>query len=164
MQAKKSKTLSQIDRRIQTLQEQLARLDPMRPGTLSRQYRQPRQKQGAYYQISYTYQMKSHTEYVPKNQVEAVRTEIAAYQRYKKLMGQWVDWALQRSRLRLKLAASAPSQSRVARKGSRLNVAGPKLKKPIKNPAHTILKATFEPPPQDQTSVKSGPNAFPAGH
>ena len=51
MQAKSLKT---FDRQIQRIQTQLAKLGPMRPGTLSRQYRQPERQQGAYYQLSYT--------------------------------------------------------------------------------------------------------------
>jgi len=98
-----AKSLKTFDRRIQRIQAQLAQLGPMRPGTLTRQYRHPEQQQGAYYQLSYTYQMKSRTEYVPKNQVAFVRKEIAVYQRYKKLTAQWINLALQRSRLRLQL-------------------------------------------------------------
>jgi hypothetical protein len=106
-----AKSLQAFDRRIQRLQAQLTRLGPMRPGTLSRQYRRPEQQQGAYYQLSYTYQMKSHTEYVPKHQVRTVRKEIAVYQRYKKLTAQWIDLALQRSRLRMQLDRSTVAQS-----------------------------------------------------
>ena len=83
-----AKSLKSFDRQIQRIQTQLAKLGPMRPGTLTRQYRQPERQQGAYYQLSYTYQMKSHTEYVPKREVVAVRKEIAVYQRYKKLTAQ----------------------------------------------------------------------------
>jgi hypothetical protein len=98
-----AKSLEIFDRRIQRIQAQLAQLGPMRPGTLTRQYRRPQQQQGAYYQLSYTYQMKSHTEYVPKRQVALVRKEIAVYQRYKKLTAQWINLALQRSRLQIHL-------------------------------------------------------------
>jgi hypothetical protein len=79
-----AKSLQIFDRQIQRIQAKLAKLGPMRPGTLSRQYRQPKCQQGAYYQLSYTYQMRSHTEYVPKREVVMVRKEIAVYQRYKK--------------------------------------------------------------------------------
>jgi|GEM_PF-423690 hypothetical protein len=124
-----AKSLKSFDRQIQRIQTQLAKLGPMRPGTLTRQYRQPERQQGAYYQLSYTYQMKSHTEYVPKREVVAVRKEIAVYQRYKKLTAQWIDLALQRSRLRLRLARLAASQSRPAQVGSGSNLGRPKLGK-----------------------------------
>ena len=128
-----AKSLQRFDRQIQRIQTQLTQLGPMRPGTLSRQYRQPKHQQGAYYQLSYTYQMKSHTEYVPKHEVAIVRKEIAVYQRYKKLTAQWIDLALQRSRLRMQLARLAASQSRPATTDSQPNVGHGKLEKPGKS-------------------------------
>src|SRR6266545_4366084 len=128
-----AKSLPLLDQQIQRIQLQLAKLGPMRPGTLTRQYRQPQRQQGAYYQLSYTHQMKSHTEYVPKREVGTVRKEIAMYQRYKKLTAQWVALALQRSRLRMQLARSDASQSGSAKVGSRSNVGHPKSKKTPKS-------------------------------
>jgi hypothetical protein len=55
-----------LQERIRAIQQQLARLGPMRPGCLSLQYRKPKEKSGAYYQPTQLYyQMKSKTEYVP---------------------------------------------------------------------------------------------------
>jgi hypothetical protein len=132
-----AKSLQTFDRQIQSLQSQLTQLGPMRPGTLTRQYRQPKRQQGPYYQLSYTYQMKSHTEYVPKCQVALVRKEIAVYQRYKKLTAQWIDLALQRSRLRMQLARLAPSQSRPTKEGSPPNLGHAKLENPGKSHSPT---------------------------
>jgi hypothetical protein len=128
-----AKSLQTFDRQIQRIQTQLTQLGPLRPGTLTRQYRQPARQQGAYYQLSYTYQMRSHTEYVPKREVAMVRQEIAVYQRYKKLTAQWIDLALQRSRLRMQLARLAASQSRPAQVGSRPNLGRTNLEKPKKS-------------------------------
>jgi hypothetical protein len=127
-----AKSLQTFDRHIQRIQARLAKLGPMRPGTLTRQYRQPERQQGAYYQLSCTYQMKSHTDYVPKHQVGIVRKEIAVYQRYKKLTAQWIDLALQRSRLRMQLTRSAAAQPAPRKEGSRANPALSKLKNPEK--------------------------------
>jgi hypothetical protein len=126
-----AQSLQIFDRQIQRIQTQLAELGPMRPGTLTRQYRKPELQQGAYYQLSYTYQMRSHTEYVPKREVAMVRKEIAVYQRYKKLTAQWIDLALRRSRLRMQLTASGSPSTR-AQEGSRSNLRRPKLKNPGK--------------------------------
>jgi hypothetical protein len=92
------KTLAICDRQIQAIKDQLAALSPLRPGSLSRQYRQPRRRQGAYYQISYTLRMRSHTDYVRPNEVAQLRQEIAAYRRFKQLTARWVQVALRRSR------------------------------------------------------------------
>ena len=129
------KSLQTFDRQIQRIQTQLTQLGPLRPGTLTRQYRQPERQQGPYYQLSYTYQMKSHTEYVPKREVAIVRKEIAVYQRYKILTAQWIDLALQRSRLRMQLARLAPSQSRPAKEVSSPNLGHSKLENPGKSRA-----------------------------
>lgn len=96
-----AKTLKIIDEQIQRVKARLLVLGPMRPGALSRQYRNPRQRQGAFWQISYTHQMKSRSEYVRPNEVAAVRQEIAEFRRYKKLSARWVDLALKRSQARL---------------------------------------------------------------
>ena len=102
-----AKTLQKFDQQIQRIKDQLAQLGPLRPGTLTRQFRQPQRQRGAYHQISYTYRMKSRTEYVPKDQVQGARRELAAYQRLKKLIAQWLRLGLERSRLRRKLARSS---------------------------------------------------------
>jgi hypothetical protein len=132
-----AKSLQTLDRQIQRIQTQLTQLGPMRPGTLTRQYRQPERQQGAYYQLSYTYQMRSHTEYVPKREVAMVHKEIAVYQRYKKLTAQWIDLALQRSRLRMRLARFAASQSRPAQERSKPNLGHSKVQKPGKSDSPT---------------------------
>src|SRR5438128_11111812 len=132
-----AKSLQILDRQIQRIKTRLAELGPMRRGTLTRQYRKPELQQGAYYQLSYTYQMRSHTEYVPKREVAIVRKEIALYQRYKKLTAQWIDLALQRSRLRMRLARLAPSQSRPAKESFTPNLAHSKLENPGKSHSPT---------------------------
>jgi hypothetical protein len=56
--------IGQIERKLVQIKEALGQIGPMRPGSLTRQYRNPKERTGAYWQISYTRQMKSHTEYV----------------------------------------------------------------------------------------------------
>jgi hypothetical protein len=132
MQAKSLKT---FDRQIHRIQTQLTKLGPMRPGTLTRQYRRPQSQQGAYYQLSYTYQMRSHTEYVPKREVAMVRKEIAAYRHYKKLTARWLDLALERSRLRMQLARLTEPRAKAKKgKGPQRILTTPNSKSPA-NPA-----------------------------
>jgi hypothetical protein len=83
-----------IDRwqaRIQLIKQQLLDLGPMRPGALSEQYnvcgkpnckcKDPRrpQKHGPYYQLSYTHQGKSTSEFVKRDNLDEVRQQIANY-------------------------------------------------------------------------------------
>jgi hypothetical protein len=48
--------------------------------------------------------MKSRTEYVARDALGEVRRQIANYKRFKDLTTQWVDLAIEYSRLKLRLA------------------------------------------------------------
>ena len=99
-----NKRLVQIRKRIAQIKAALAAIDDMRPGSLTRQYKDPENQSGAYYQLSYTRQMKSRTDYVARECVREVRREIANYKRFKALREEWVDLSIEHSRLRIKLA------------------------------------------------------------
>lgn len=98
------KRLIQIQKRIDAIKEKLGAIDEMRPGSLSRQYKDPENQTGAYYQISYTRDMKSRTEYVARDALPGVRRQIDNYKRFKSLTAQWVDLGIEHSRLKTKLA------------------------------------------------------------
>jgi hypothetical protein len=91
-----------IQKRIQSLQRQLAQLGPLRPGCLSHQYRDPKEKKRPYYQLSYTYQMKSRTEYIPPDLVPQIQQEVAEYKRYRQLTGKWIQLSIELSRWKIK--------------------------------------------------------------
>src|SRR6266487_3602245 len=90
-----------LQKRIHAIQHELTHLGPMRPGCLSLQYRKPKHRSGAYYQLSYTYQMKSKTEYVPAEWVPQIEQELAEYKRYRELTAQWIDLSIAWSRLKM---------------------------------------------------------------
>lgn len=94
-----STTCEKIVERIERVKQQLQELGPMRPGAISRQYRNPKEKKRPFYQISYTYRMRSRSEYLRPENLVAVRRETANFKRFRKLMGRWVDLALQLSQL-----------------------------------------------------------------
>jgi len=93
------KRIQQIERRIERIKQALSRIGPMRPGSLTRQYKNPLHKAGAYWQISYTRQMKSRTEYIRKECVPEIRRQIATHKRFKRLIDQWIDLDIERSKL-----------------------------------------------------------------
>lgn len=99
-----NKRLDEIRRRIERIKVQLAGIEAMRPGSLTRQYKDPEKRKGAYYQLSYTRQMRSRTEYVPRDSVPEVRREIRNYKRFKALTEQWIDLSIEQSRLTMKQA------------------------------------------------------------
>lgn len=76
----------------------------MRPGSLSRQYKDPANQSGAYYQLSYTRDMKSRTEYIARDALDDVRRQLDNYKRFKELTAEWVELSIEHSRLKMKLA------------------------------------------------------------
>ena len=78
---------------------------PPLPGSLTKQYRDPKARRLPFYQLSYTYRMRSRSEYVRKENLSALRKETANFKRFKKLIDRWIDLALKASRMRVREAA-----------------------------------------------------------
>ncbi len=95
--------LKQIEKRIDRIRSELIKIDAMRPGSLTRQYKDPKKQTGAYYQLSYTLDMRSRTEYIRKEWVSEIRRQIKQYKRYKQLNAEWVSLSIERSKLSMKL-------------------------------------------------------------
>jgi hypothetical protein len=91
-----------MKRKIERIKKDLMELGPMRPGSISRQYRRPKQKERPFYQISYTHRMRSHSEYVRPENLETLRQEVANFKKFRKLIDRWVDLALKASQTRVK--------------------------------------------------------------
>ena len=102
--------LPEIERRIEAIQQRLAQLGPMHPGSLGEQYnvcgkagcrcKDPRkpQKHGPYYQLSYTWRGKSTTRFVRPEQVSSIERKVANYKRSRELVNEWVDLEIARER------------------------------------------------------------------
>jgi hypothetical protein len=97
------KRIQQIERKVERIKEALNHIGPMRPGSLTRQYKDRKNKTGAYWQISYTRQMKSRTEYVRKEWVPEIRRQIATHKRFKRLVDQWIELDIERSKLTMQI-------------------------------------------------------------
>ena len=97
----KYKTLTQIEKRIEKIKQQLQNTEQMRPGSLTCQYRNPKEKTGPFYQLSYTHKMKSRTEYVRPEYVEQLRKQISEYKRFKELVEEWIEFGIQHSKMQI---------------------------------------------------------------
>ena len=95
------KRIRQIEQRIDRIKRALLEIGPMRPGSLTRQYKDPQHRVGAYWQISYTRRMKSRTEYVRPQWVKEIRRQTMTHKRFKRLVDQWIDLSIEHSRLTL---------------------------------------------------------------
>jgi len=105
-----STTYEKLQRQIDRIKQDLRELGPMRPGAISRQYRNPKERQRPFYQISYTHRMKSRSEYLRPENLAAVRRETANFKRFRKLVDRWVDLALQLSQLKTRQGLHSESQ------------------------------------------------------
>src|SRR3989304_4675220 len=85
---------------IKAIKRELAKLEELRPGSLSRQYNvcgspgcrckaTPPQKHGPYYHLSYTRKGKGGTRLVKKPDLPAIPTELASYARLRQLVNRW---------------------------------------------------------------------------
>jgi len=101
------KRLARIEKRIEKIKAELIALEPMRPGSLTQQYKDPQAQSGPYYQLSYTRDMKSRTDYIPRDCVHEVRRLIRNYKRFKALTTEWVDLSIEQSRLQIRLTRKA---------------------------------------------------------
>lgn len=98
------KKLAGIEKKIVLLKDELLKIGEMRPGSLTLQYQNRKEKKGGYYQISYTHKMKSRTEYVKPEFVEDLQKQIKNFKRFKKLTQMWIDLAIEYSKLKIELA------------------------------------------------------------
>ena len=92
--------------RIDRIKRELARIGPMRPGSLTRQKRSPKYK-GRYYQLGYTHKMRGYTEYTRAEFVPVLRRQIANYKNFKKMTREWISLAIAISKLTITLAKSS---------------------------------------------------------
>jgi hypothetical protein len=79
-------------------------LGEMRPGVLTMQYKHPKEKEGGFYQLSYTYRMKSKTEYVQPRFVKETKKMIENFKKFKKWTQEWVDLSLELAQLKMRIA------------------------------------------------------------
>jgi hypothetical protein len=104
------KRMPQIEQRIDRIKRILMEIGPMRPGSRTRQYKDPQHHTGAYWQISYTRRMQSRTEYVRQEYVKQVRRQTVTHKRFKRRVDQWIDLSIEHSRLTMQIAEPRASR------------------------------------------------------
>jgi hypothetical protein len=100
-----STPLARTENQIEHIKAKLQALGPMRPGSITRQYRLPKEKKRPFYQISYTHHRRGHSEYVRPEHLMTLRRQTAAFKRFKQLIARWIDLSLKASRLRMRQGA-----------------------------------------------------------
>jgi len=95
--------LLRIERQIEEIKQELMGIGEMRPGSLTKQYRDAKEKKWGFYQISYTHKMKSKTNYVRAHHVADLKEQIKTYKRFKKLVEKWIDLSIEHSEIKTTL-------------------------------------------------------------
>lgn len=102
-----------LEERIAHIKQEIAELGTdLSPGILTRQYNvcgradcrckaDPPRRHGPYYQLSYTRQGQSTSQFVKKEDLPLVRKQVRAYRKLKRLVDRWIALGMQLSRHRL---------------------------------------------------------------
>ena len=98
-----ARRLEKIDQAIERIKAQLGQIGVVRPGSLTRQYKDPTKQTGAYYQVSYTHRRQSRTAYIRATFVQEVRQQIRDYNTLKQLIERWVALGIEHSQLSMRL-------------------------------------------------------------
>jgi hypothetical protein len=114
---KPTPTIDRLEAQIAQIKARLQKQGAMRPGSLSRQYnvcgkpgcrckdpKHPR-RHGPYYQLNYVYRGKKTSQFIRREILRQVRTELANYKQFRRLNERWIGLALQVAQAKDKLGA-----------------------------------------------------------
>jgi len=114
---KTTSTVEKWEAQIDEIKAQLQKQGAMRPGSLSRQYnvcgkpgcrckdpKHPR-RHGPYYQLNYVFRGKKTSQFIRREILRQVQTELANYKQFRRLTEQWIGLALKVAQAKDKLAA-----------------------------------------------------------
>ena len=90
-------------KKIEGVKKDLIQIGDMRPGSVAKQFYKRGDKQWPYWQISYTHNRRSKTEYLRDEFVAQIKGEVVAYKKFKKLAEKLVELNVALSKERLKI-------------------------------------------------------------
>ena len=112
----------EIEKCIDRIKKELQKIGEMRPGSLSKQYSacakegcqcvdpvRPK-KHGPYYQLSYVRKGKSTTRFIRPQFVKDIERQLANYKKFKGLIDQWLQLAIEHSTLKLDALRKSPGK------------------------------------------------------
>jgi len=101
-----NKKVETLLKKIETTKNELITLGDMRPGSVTKQFHKRGDKKWPYWQISYTQNKRSRTEYLKDEFVEKIKAEVLAYKKFKKLVEKLVSLNIEISKERLNILKS----------------------------------------------------------
>lgn len=117
-----------LEARIAKIKQQITSLgEDLHPGVLTQQYNvcgkaacrckaNPPQRHGPYYQLSFTRNGKSSSQFVKQQDLPLVKRQVRNYRRLRKLLDRWIALGMRLSQLRLqqrrqpRVASSSPKK------------------------------------------------------
>jgi len=105
-----TKRIGQIAKKIASIKKALGEIGPMRPGSLTEQFKDRENEVGAFWQISYTRKMHSRTDYIRREWVMATQQQVKEYKKFKRLIETWVPLAIDHAKLTMKMEKSKPKK------------------------------------------------------
>lgn len=114
-----ARRLETIAQEIERIKTQLGQIGVVRPGSLTRQYKDPTNQVGGYYQLSYTHRMKSRPAYIRASFATEVRQQIRDYKKLKQLIARGVALGIEHSQLSMQLRARDETSQQTARRRGR---------------------------------------------
>lgn len=106
------KEIKELEGQIVQIKNDIAELGEMRNGSISEQYnicgnpacrckdKENPQKHGPYYQLSYSFNKRSTSEFVRSEDVGKVRKQLSDYKTFIRLKDEWVGISIQLAKLR----------------------------------------------------------------
>jgi hypothetical protein len=104
------KRMGQIEKKIASIKKALRAIGPMRPGSLTEQFKDRENEAGVFWQISYTRRMQSRTDYIRREWVKTTQKQIKEYKKFKRLIETWVALAIEHAKLTMKIEKSQPKK------------------------------------------------------
>jgi hypothetical protein len=98
-----NKKVETLLNRIQSLKDELHQVKAMRPGSVTKQMRKRGKKKWECWQISYTFDRQSKTEYVREEFLPQMQAEVMEYKKFKDLVEKLVRINIELSKERIKL-------------------------------------------------------------
>lgn len=100
-----NKKIQKLEDKILKLKQSVASLGSLRPGSVTQQIAGgPNRKPRKYWQISYTYRMRSRTDYLRDDLVDAVKNETLEYKKLKKIFDEIIELSIQLSKEKIEIA------------------------------------------------------------
>ncbi len=102
----KNKKVETLLTKIKAIKKEISEIGSMRPGSVTEQFHKRGDQQWPYWQISYTVDRKSKTEYIRDEFVEQIKAEVLEYKKFKNLVDELVKINIDLSKEKIEILKS----------------------------------------------------------